>query len=201
MKRLMGWPLAAGLTVLAWGANAQTVVPVSDFGGPGPYAAMPPESQWPGYGPRLLQPREVSAIVRERGFAPLGTPQQRGIVYTLSVIDRTGDDGALVIDARSGRIIRFIPASRMGDRFNDELDIDYGPVGPLPPVATNTRRVPRPPLPIPHVARRAVAPLPKPPPQAAPAQQSAQAPVAAVEAKPSLQIQPTQQMPKVQGLE
>jgi hypothetical protein len=197
----MRWPAAAGLTVLAWGANAQTVIPASDFGGPGPYAAMPPEPRWPGYGPRLLAPREISAIVRERGFAPLGTPQQRGIVYTISVIDRAGDDGALVIDARSGRIIRFMPASRMGDRFNEELDVDYGPVGPLPSVATNTRRVPRPPLPIPHVARRSTLPLPKPPPHPAPPQQAAQAPAVPVEAKPSLQIQPTQQMPKVQGLE
>jgi hypothetical protein len=201
MKRLMRWPAAAGLTVLAFGANAQTVMPASDFGGPGPYAAIRAESRWPGYGPRLLAPPEVSAILRERGFAPLGTPQQRGIVYTISVIDRAGDDGALVIDARSGRIIRFMPASRMGDRFKEELDVDYGPVGPLPPVATSTRRVPRPPLPIPHVARRSAVPLPKPLPQAAPAQRSAQAPVAPVEAKPSLQIQPTQQMPKVQGLE
>ncbi|MEA2883694.1 MAG: hypothetical protein QOH32_2950 [Bradyrhizobium sp.] len=201
MKRLMRWPTAAGLTVLAWGANAQTVMPASDFGGPGPYAAIRAESRWPGYGPRLLAPREVSAIVRERGFAPFGTPQQRGIVYTISVIDRTGDDGTLVIDARSGRIIRFLPASRMGDRFNEQLDVDYGPIGPLPPVATNTRRAPRPPLPIPHVARRAAVPLPKP--QPAPTQQSAQAPAvtAPVEARPPVQVQPTQDMPKVQGLE
>ena len=93
---------------------------VSDVGGP--YAAMPPEAPPPGYGPRLLPPLEVYTIVRESGFSPLGIPQQRGLVYTISVIDRGGDDGRLVIDARSGRIIRFVPAYRMGDNFNDDLE-------------------------------------------------------------------------------
>ena len=97
---------------------------VSDVGGP--YAAMPPEAPPPGYGPsygpRLLPPSEVYTIVRESGFSPLGIPQQRGLVYTISVIDRGGDDGRLVIDARSGRIIRFMPAYRMGDNFNGDLE-------------------------------------------------------------------------------
>ena len=197
MKRLMRWSVLAGLTILAAAANAQPVVPVSDFGGSGPYAAMPPEG--PGYGPRLLGPPEIASIVRETGFAPLGNPQQRGIVYTISVIDPAGDDGKLVIDARSGRIIRFLPAYRMGDRFNEELDTAYGPVGPLPPLAVNARRAPRPPLPIPHVAKRPAAL----PPKAAPPQQSAQAPAMTqpVEARPPVRIQPTQEMPKAQGLD
>jgi hypothetical protein len=180
-------------------ANAQAILPVSDFGGRGPYAAMPPgQPPWPGYGPPLLAPAEVAAIVRDRGFAPLGNPQQRGIVYTISAINPAGDDGKLVIDARSGRIIRFLPAYRMGDRFNEDLDIAYGPVGPLPPIPSSYRRAPRPPLPIPHVARRSAAP----PSKAAP-QQSAQAPVVTppVEARPPVQIQPTQEMPKAQGLD
>ena len=195
----MRWSVLAGLTTLAAAANAQTVVTVSDFGGAGPYAAMPPEGPWPGYGPRLLAPHEVAAIVRESGFAPLGNQQQRGIVYTISAINPAGDDGKLVVDARSGRVIRFLPAWRMGDRVNEELDIAYGPVGPLPPIPGSTRRVPRPPLPIPHVARRPAAPLPKP----ASPQQSAQAPAVTppVEAKPAMQIQPTQQMPAAQGLD
>ena len=128
---------------------------------------MPPEAPPPGYGPRLLPPQEVTTIVRESGFSPLGIPQQRGLVYTISVIDRGGDDGRLVIDARSGRIIRFMPAYRMGDNFNEDLNLAYGPVGPLPPpINSNYRRAPRPPLPIPHVARRSATPLPKPPPHA-----------------------------------
>jgi hypothetical protein len=194
MKRLTPWLVSAGLLVLA--ADAQTAM-ASDFG-PGAYAAMPPEAAWPGYGPRLLPPREITAIARESGFAPLGNPQQRGIVYTMSAINPAGDDGKLVIDARSGRIIRFLSAYRMGDNFNRELDTAYGPVGPLPPIAVAVRRVPRPPLPVPHVASRTAA---KQAP-AALAQQSALAPSAPLtEAKPPVQIQPTQQMPAAQGLD
>jgi hypothetical protein len=226
MKLSMGWAAAAGLILAAEAANAQLLAPyeierspvtkVSDVGAPGPYAAMPSEAPAPGYGPRLLPPMEVYTIVRESGFSPLGIPQQRGLVYTISVIDRGGDDGRLVIDARSGRIIRFMPAYRMGDNFNDDLNAAYGPVGPLPPVNTNYRRVPRPPLPVPHVASRSATPLPKAPPrarpEAAPAQQSAAAakpadaqaaspsPTVGV-AKPPVQIMPTQEMPKAQGLD
>ena len=224
MKLFTGWAVSAGLVFVAAAANAQVLAQtgiaqatrVSDVGGP--YAAMPPEAPPPGYGPRLLPPMEVTTIVRESGFSPLGSPQQRGLVYTMSVIDRGGDDGRLVIDARSGRIIRFIPAYRMGDNFNGDLDVAYGPVGPLPPPTHSSyRRAPRPPLPIPHVASRSATPLPKAPPNAAkpaapPAQQSAAtakpaepqasspSPTVGV-AKPPVQIMPTQEMPKVQGLD
>ncbi len=106
--------------------------------------------------------RKCTPSSAKADFRPLGIPQQRGLIYTISVIDRGGDDGRLVIDARSGRIIRFIPAYRMGDNFNGDLDVAYGPVGPLPPPTNSSyRRAPRPPLPIPHVASRSAAPLPK----------------------------------------
>jgi len=241
MKLFTGWIVAAGLVLAVAGANAQVLAPyaaVSDF--EGPYAAMPVprEIPVPGYGPMLLPPQEVYAIVRENGFSPLGIPRQRGLVYTISVIDRGGDDGRLVIDARTGRIIRFMPAYRMRDRFNE--DLNYGPVGP-PPLGDVRGALP-PPASVPRVASRTV-PLPKPAPPrggdarpaaaaAVPAQQSAAmqakptdaaqpvpqtavpavaaakpiAPEAsaplAVEAKPAAPpIQPTQEMPKVQGLE
>jgi hypothetical protein len=225
MKLFMGLAVSAGLVFVAAAANAQALAPtgtgrplatrVSDVGGP--YAAMPPEAPPPGYGPRPLPPLEVYTIVRESGFSPLGIPQQRGLVYTIAVIDRGGVDGRLVIDARSGRIIRFMPAYRMGDNFNEDLNLAYGPVGPLPPPTNSSyRRAPRPPLPIPHVARRSAAPLPKAPPEAAkpaapPVQQSATAKPAEAQAsspsptvgvaKPSVQIMPTQEMPKAQGLD
>jgi hypothetical protein len=216
MKLFMGWAVSAGLIFATAAVNAQVLTPggigpvtrVSDVGGP--YAAMPPGY----YGPRLLPPMEVTAIVRESGFSPLGNPQQRGLVYTISVIDRGGDDGRLVIDARSGRIIRFIPAYRMGDNFSGDLDLSYGPVGPLPPpINSSYRRAPRPPLPIPHVASRSAAQLPKAPPharlEATPAQaasakpaepQSSPPPPTVGVAKPSVQILPTQDMPVAQGL-
>ncbi len=193
----------------------------------GPYAAMPPEIPEPRYGPALLPPTEVYTVLRESGFLPLGIPQQHGLVYTISVIDRGGDDGRLVIDGRTGRIIRFMPAYRMGDNFDNASAATYGPVGP-PPVSA-VRGPPRPPASIPHVASRTPSvPIPRAaPPRAGeikplaakpapePAQQSAvvqakpadaptvpQAAAPAVEAKPAApQIQPTQEMPKVQGLE
>jgi hypothetical protein len=218
MKLFMGGAVLAGLVFATAAVNAQVLAPtgigpvtrVSDVGAP--YAAVPAEAPPPRYyGSRLLPPMEVIAIVRESGFSPLGIPQQRGLVYTISVIDRGGDDGRLVIDARSGRIIRFIPAYRMGDNFNGDLDLSYGPVGPLPPsINSGYRRAPRPPLPIPHVASRSAAPLPKAPPharpEAAPAQAAAakpaEPPASTVGvAKPPVQIMPTQEMPKAQGLD
>jgi hypothetical protein len=235
MKLFTGWIMSAGLVLTAAAANAQVLAPyhrspyavVSDM--EGPYAAMPPEGPVPRFGPSLLPPQEIYAIVRESGFSPLGIPHQRGFVYTIAVIDRGGDDGRLVIDARTGRIIRFMPAYRMGDNFNEDMMGPYGPVGPRPQ-ANVVRGAPRPPGSIPHVASRApFVPIPKasPPragepkqlssqPAAEPVQQSAAvqakpadaqptpqaAAPAPVEAKPAApSIQPTQDMPKVQGLE
>jgi hypothetical protein len=253
MKLFTGWVMSAGLVFAVGGvANAQMPTPyeigsarysvVSDVGGP--YAAMPPEAPGPGYGPPTLLPaREVYTIVRENGFSPLGIPQQRGLFYTIAVINRGGDDGRLVIDARTGRIVRFMPAYRMGDNFNEDMTVTYGPAGPLPPIS-NMRGVPRPPASVPRVASRTpLVPLPKASPPHAdeikplaaaksadkpavdksmadkpavtePAQQSAavqakpadapsrpQAAVPIVEAKPTAPIQPTQEMPKMQGLE
>jgi hypothetical protein len=237
MKLFTGWVVSAGLVLTATAAHAQALTPhqagdspytvVSDVGGP--YAAMPQEAPAPGYGPALLPPQEVYTVLRENGFSPLGVPHQRGLVYTIAVIDRGGEDGRLVIDARNGRIVRFMPAYRMGDNFNEGmLVLPYGgPVGAPPSPINNLRGVPRPPAPVPHVASRTPSipvPTPRPGeeirPQAArpapePAQQSAAiqpkpadaqpapralAP-AVVEAKPAAPIRPTQDMPKMQGLD
>jgi len=244
MKLFTGWMISAGMVVMATAANAQGLAPyqvgdsrysaVSDVnspyvGGPyvrGPYGAMPPEPPGPRYGgPMLLPPTEVYTVVREAGFSPLGIPRQRGFVYVIAVIDRAGNDGRLVIDARNGRILRFRPAYRIGDNFSE--DMTYGPAGPLPPVG-EVRGPPRPQASMPRVASQAPAvPVPKASPlhrtetkplaaKPAPAQQSAAmqakpaetaaAPQAAappvVEAKPAAPpIQPTQEMPRVQGLE
>jgi hypothetical protein len=246
MKLFTGWVVSAGLVLTAAAANAQVLAPyeigrlpytvASDIGDPyagdpyagDPYAGMPPEVPVPRYGPALLPVSEVYTIVRESGFSPLGIPRLRGLVYMISVIDREGDDGRLVIDARTGRIIRFMPAYRMGDNFSEDLTAPYGARGSLLPISA-TRGVPRPPASVPRLASRAPSvPLPKTPPPhageirplaakpaAEPAQQSAAvqakpaeapttpqatAPVA-VEAKPAPQIQPTREMPKAQGLE
>jgi len=197
MKLFTGWIMSVGLVLIAAAANAQGLAPS---------------------GPILLPPEEVYTVLRDSGYSPLGIPQQRGLVYTISVIDRGGDDGRLVVDARTGRIIRFMPAYRMGDNLNADLTVTYGPVGP-PPVSP-VRGGLRPPGSIPHVASRTV-PVPKASPLAAkpaaePTEQSAAVqpkpadaqpipPAAALtvgQAKPAAPtIQPTQEMPKVQGLE
>ncbi|MGY3442695.1 MULTISPECIES: hypothetical protein [unclassified Bradyrhizobium] len=167
MKLFTGSVAAAAFALSAGSAQAQLatsarigsplLVRVSDIGEP--YVAMPEVPPPPRYGrvPSLLPPVEVYTVLRENGYLPLGAPQQRGFVYTISVIDQGGDDGRLVIDARDGHIIRFTPAYRLGDNYEEEMSATYGPVGPMPrPIQA---RVPRPPLPIPHVASRV--PVPK----------------------------------------
>jgi hypothetical protein len=192
--------------------------------GPGPdygYAAPPPYGGYGyggGYGPPLMPPQEVYAVLRDNGFSPLGAPYQRGMTYVIAAMDRGGEDGRLVIDARNGRIIRFVPASRWGETY-DRMGYEGYPPGAMPPPMV-IRGIPRPPAPIPRVASRTV-PVPTPKPQmtskpAEPRQQSAaveakpaapqaaapaQAPNATVgEAKPVPQIMPTQKMPAAQGL-
>jgi len=188
--------------------------------GPPPYA--------PGYAPAaLVPPHEVYTIIREAGFSPLGIPQQRGFIYTIAVIDRGGEDGRLVIDARSGRILRFVPAWQHGASYEGARNSAYGPPGPLPPTA-HLGNGPRPPASVPKVASRSV-PVPKPSPltskpiveasKPAPEPPSQQAAVvqpkpadaapattatvgqAPAEARPAPGILPTQDMPKPQGLE
>ena len=133
MKLFTGWVLAAGLVLAATAAQAQVPAPDGAGRAPyyagirlgGPYVGRPlcgdaaARRPGPGYGhgPMLLPPHEVYTVVRESGFSPLGIPQQRGFIYTIAVIDRGGDDGRLVIDARNGRIIRFVPARTDGRQF------------------------------------------------------------------------------------
>jgi len=245
MKLFTTWVMSAGLVLAATAADAQVLAPhgarssgytaVSDFDSP--YAAMPEAVPAPGYGygpapaygPTLLPAPEVYTVLRENGFSPLGAPQLRGAVYTIAVIDRGGEDGRLVIDARTGRIIRFMSAYRRSDNLNGDLNMTYGAVGSLPPIS-QVRGAPRPPLSIPKLASRTPSvPMPKAsPPRAAeptplaakpapepvqrsaatqpkPADAQAALPAAvappAVEAKPAPQIQPTQAMPKAQGLD
>lgn len=239
MKLLTGWAVSAGLVVLASAANAQPPAPgggdrapyrlVSDFdgpyGAPPPYAAPYVPAEPYGYEPELLPPHEVYAVLRDNGFQPLGVPHRRGYIYEISAIDPEGEDGMLMIDGRSGRIMRFMPAYWGGRTDNSELSGPYGAQAALPPPIT-IRGVPRPPAPIPHVASRTV-PLParKPGLAAVPvksvervrhaaveksAEAAARPRTAAVTAPPTTvgevkppepQIRPTEAMPPVQGFE
>jgi hypothetical protein len=247
------WTLSLGLILLAGTANAQVSKPaenggpayraVSDFGGPygavvppevppytpapaaPPYAAMPPEMPEPAYGPALLPPGEVYAILRGTGFRPLGELRQRGMFYAIAVVDRYGEEGRLMIDARTGQIVRFVPIYRMGDAYGAAA-APYAIAGRQHAFGDLREPPPRPPASVPNLASRApVVPMPKPAPprsveerqltdkpaqspqqsaavQAKPADAAgAQVTPAATEAKPAAQIQPTRPMPSVQGLE
>lgn len=216
MKFFTGCVAAAALALAATAAQAQvpasgisggTMIAVSDFDGPyGPGEAAPPPPPRYGYGygyedrgpaPALLPATEVYAVLRENGFSPLGIPRLRGAVYTIAVIDRRGDDGRLVIDARDGKILRFMPAADaygMAPPYEEPPVASYRPQSALPPPTMVRGGPPRPPASIPHVASRTV-PLPR----AAPSR--AEMPVAA--AKPagpmSQQAQPAQQTAAVQA--
>ncbi|MFT4118480.1 hypothetical protein [Bradyrhizobium sp.] len=195
---------AAEAQVLANGAARGPYVAVSDFDGPyaPPEALPPPPPPRYGYGygyeergpaPALLPSTEVYAVLRENGFSPLGIPRLRGSVYTIAVIDRRGDDGRLVIDARDGRILRFMPAADaygMAPAYEERAVSPYGPQSALPPPTVVRGGPPRPPAPIPHVASRTV-PLPKAAPQ------RAETPMAAVRPAPTEQRQ-TQAAPQAQ---
>ncbi|QAU49340.1 hypothetical protein [Bradyrhizobium guangzhouense] len=238
MKFFTGCVAAAALALVANAAEAQVLangtergayIAVSDFDGP---YAPPPQRYGYGYeergeGPVLLPATEVYAVLRDNGFSPLGIPRLHGAVYTIAVIDRRGDDGRLVIDARDGRILRFMPAADaygMAPAYEEPTVAPYRPQSALPPPTMVRGGPPRPPAPIPHVASRTV-PLPKSAPQrgetpvaaAKPAEQATQAQpaqhTAAVQvkpaetaptvgqAKPAVTILPTQEMPAAQGLE
>jgi hypothetical protein len=223
MKLFTG-SLAAGLVLLAGSAQAQVPGPytaASDFDAP--YAVAPPPVPGPQYvpgphyapgpqygygpGPGLLPSTEVYSVLRDNGFSPLGIPRLRGVVYTIAVIDRGGADGRLMIDARNGRIIRFMPANRMGgDNYYEDQSTLGGPSVTQPPQAQAPDQAPSRPSRPAHVASRSV-PMPKASPIAAkptpaPVQQAA-APVTtgSVSAKPAPSIAPTQDMPTMQGLE
>lgn len=215
MKFFTGCVAAATLALAATAAHAQVpangiargaAIAVSDFDRPyaPPEAAPPPRPRY-GYGygyeergpaPTLLPSTEVYAVLRENGFSPLGIPRLRGSVYTIAVIDRRGDDGRLVIDARDGRIIRFMPAADaygMAPAYEERMAVPYGPQSAPPPPTAIRSGPPRPPASIPHVASRTV-PLPK----AAPPR--GETPVAAVKpAEPATQAQPAQQTAAAQA--
>lgn len=202
MKAFTGWTIAVGVLLATTAANAQGAAPqdstkprylaASDFSGP--YADVPPGPAVPapaygprGYGPQaygagpseygapLLPPTEVYAVLRENGFSPLGAPRLRGLFYSISAIDRGGDDGRLVIDARDGRIVRFVPADRFsgyggyGDGYyRAGPRPSYGPLEPMTRLeGTRLDGSPRPPGAVPpKIASRM--PQSVPTPKAAP---------------------------------
>jgi len=191
------WLVAGAVVLGAPLAHAQyfmrgpKVIVASDFDGPyeegpplppryapapysnGPRYAPPPYAG-EAYGPSayagpMLPPGEIVRIARQNGFSPLGDPQPRGPVYRIAVISRDGEDGRLIIDARTGRILRFVPASEYGSRIDRNRSYASAPVEALPPIATAPVASLRPPTNVPprlSTPATTVAALPKPAPAA-----------------------------------
>ena len=177
----------------------------------GPSPPTDRDSRGPyGYAPELLPPREIYAVLRDNGFEPLGPPRRQGYFYEISAIDPDGEDGRLIIDGRTGRIVRFTPADWEEGTGNSGLRGPYGAQAALRRPAV-IRGVPRPPAPIPHVASRAVR-LPHvaveksveataKPQTAAVTPPPASAGTAGAAKPPEPHIKPTEPMPPVQGFE
>jgi hypothetical protein len=210
--------LAAGFMLA--GASALGAQPLPPMDGPVYYGSRayyggriaPPYVYAPEY--EAMPSYEVATIMRSRGFLPLGGPVRRGGFYVIAAAHPGGGDGRLVIDAYTGRIVRFVPAQQViRPSRNDEMVLVYqGPTFP-PPDGMRTasrfgappvpeRGAPRPPGSVPRVANRAPSdsPLvtPKPRPQAAPQRpDTAQAPPvpAPVETKPAAPSPPLAQKP------
>ncbi|MBV8699701.1 hypothetical protein [Bradyrhizobium sp.] len=193
MRLLGGWAAGCCLVLAASTASAQGPGPyaspygrASDFDDPyyTPMAPRGPLSRGDGIG--LVPPHEVFAAMREAGFLPTGVPRLRGFTYVINAIDRRGGDGRLVVDARTGEIVNFVPSEGYEEGMSGPPGGSYGPRGapPLPPPPLPAMsNAPRPPAAIPHVASRTV-PQPMPRPAAA-------APQAA--ARPEAAPQPPQQ--------
>ncbi len=144
----------------------------------------------------LVAPDQVAAMLHSTGFSLLGPINRRGWVYTVAVLNPRGDDGRVIIDARTGAIIRFLPAFAINGRTDQELSVLYGPPGPPPgsPLGQDMRRPARPPANVPKVASRTPSSVPLPRPQpavksVAPAEQAVK-PAPSAEQSASVQPKP-----------
>lgn len=213
MVRMHAWAAVAAMLVLPAAASspvmAQVMAPFEIDAAPsarpekavdlgGSYAAIPPDE--------ILPPSAIKDSLRAAGFAPVGTPRLQGRQYRVGAISADGEEGRVMVDGRSGKILRFIPASA-----------DYGLLQRPAPRFREAGPIPRPPRSIPQLASRTTAPLPLERPVAAPAApppapaaraadpvvaaKPAPTPPPAPEAKPAPTIAPTEPMPPVQGLD
>ena len=108
--------LAAAAVILETGSGSVLAQPVPAY--PGVYPAP-----YPGAYP-VLPPFEIVAIVRSKGFEPLGRPARQGPTYWVRAANSAGREMQVIVDARAGRIIRVMPTSRLGG---------MSPPYPIPP--------------------------------------------------------------------
>ena len=126
MKQGTSALVAAAIFLGGASAVAQPLPPVegprviygsqAHYGGRG--GPPPPHAPFDG----ALPSYEVAAILRSAGFLPLGGPTRRGGFYVVSAVHPRGDDGRVVIDAYSGRIVRFVPAADVDPRLARRRD-------------------------------------------------------------------------------
>lgn len=175
-------------------------------------AALPQQAIDPSWVP----PREVVRMLRSTGYSVLSRPKLRGAIFSVAVVTPRGDDGRLFMDARDGRLLRFVPGYALTSRTEEEVGLAYNP--PSPPLAAATLRSQA----SPHAKSASRAPpattgvAPSGNPQAAARPSTARSTTAApsqtqaaarpteakpADAKPALVIQPTQDIPPALGLE
>jgi hypothetical protein len=168
-----------------------------------PAAAEPmrfAQSNGPGYAPGALRPREIVEIVRDSGLDPLGRPTLRGLNYVIHAIDGADREVQVIVNARSGDIVRVVPvatASRVppGGSMGPYERMTPGYVQPGPSGVYRQAPPPgyeddemtdygRPPAPVPGVPLRSGS-APPPPGYAEPRTGNAAPPADAEDAPPS----------------
>ena len=124
---------------------------------PGPYAAAPADA----VDPLWVPPRAVMRMLRSTGYEILSQPRLRGVLYSIAVVRPDGEDGRLFMDARDGRLVRFVPGFALSSRTEEDVELAYNPpssppnLRPTPPPGSPPVASPRkPPLSAPKTASR-----------------------------------------------
>lgn len=92
----------------------------------GPPAYAPPTAD---YAPALIPKSQVYSVLHDNGFLPLGIPHRLGLVYEIAATGPNGQ-GKVLIDGRTGTIMRFRPASWGGPGEDSYSGGPYHPGGP-----------------------------------------------------------------------
>ena len=106
--------VSAAMTIVGLGGSVAQGLPPPIYGPPA-YRVQTPtrvEPLLPDDG--ALLPQEIVGLVQASGYAPFRTPVRRGSFYVVAVVHPNGERGRVVIDASSGRFIRFVATSRFG---------------------------------------------------------------------------------------
>lgn len=75
-------------------------------------AHPPPQPYYPGAarpGTAVLPPHEILAIMRSTGLEPLSRPLRFGPVYVLRAVNPSSREVKVIVDARSGRVLKVHP--------------------------------------------------------------------------------------------